>query len=311
MDISSARNKLTDLGFRNLQSHHDKDGKLLVQFGALPSENATMTKSPFHSNESDFIHFTSIENLISILNTKRFRLYNLINMDDKSEIKWANDQLKFKSPVNNELLEHIYCFSMCEANIIDNNQAKENLLWKLHGRDGNGIMLKLRIVNDTVCWHNYHLIKVKYNIDDAISVQYINEHDIQTKLDQKICSFIKNPIYNFEEETRIIFENRKYYKVTVKEWERILYPITIPDKLHKKENILYFEIPVFNFYREHQDCFKAPSMLPQNYELPKIEITEIILGYRNSEEDESILRGKIKLIDNRIKVYRTELAKNY
>jgi len=311
MTLKEAYKEIGKLGFRKNKNYRDKYNNILVQFGTIPSNNKAMEKSVYHSNEKEFIHFSSIEGLNSILNSKHFRLYNLQNMDDKTELNWAKEQLKFENLLNDNDKENLYCLSMCSSNVIDKNEPKENLLWKIHGRDGKGILFKLKISNEPLFWYNYHLINVKYDTKDAEAIKVINEEDSKTILDQKICSFIKNPIYSFEEETRIIFENRENYRVTVSKDNKTIYPIVIPDKLLKTDIVNYIEIPIWNFFRDDERKFDAPNVEGVQYKIPKIEITEIVLGYRYSKKDKSNINQKINQYDSNIKVTRTALAKYY
>lgn len=308
MNKEDALNEIGKLGYKRSQTGYS-NGELSFVFGVIPSENKQMQNSKFYSDETEFIHFTSIEGLTSIINSKCFRLYNFQNMDDVQEMSWASKMLKFTEELKNEDKEELYCFSMTSQSII-RDLSKKHLLWKIHGRDGKGILLKLKIVNDPLSWYNFHLVKVLYNHEEAKAIAYINENEEKIILDQKICSFIKNPIYNFEEETRIIFENRTGFRITYSKDDKIQYPITFNDKLLNNKNIKYFEIPISNFINDDNE-YRVTTMYQKILYKPKIEISEIVLGYRYSEIDLKNLILKIRTVNKDIKVSHSLLKKDY
>ena len=107
--------------------------KFTFRFWRLPDENYKLKNTPFfYTQQNDFIHFTSLEGLYSILNTGYIRLYNLVNMDDKLELDYAKQKLLFRGTLDNAK-EELFCFSMCSSKEIFQNEMKEHLLWKLHG----------------------------------------------------------------------------------------------------------------------------------------------------------------------------------
>lgn len=309
MNKEKALNEIDKLGYKVRQRGFNNNNELLYVFGAIPSENAQMQHSKFYSSEKEFIHFTSIEGLTSIINSKCFRLYNFQNMDDVQEMAWASKMLNFKEELKNEDKEDLYCFSMTSQSVIK-DLSKKHLLWKIHGRDGKGVLLKLKIANNPLSWYNFHLVKVLYNHQEAKAIAYINENDNKIILDQKICSFIKNPIYKFEEETRIIFENRKGFKITYSKDDTIMYPVTYNDKLLSNKNIKYFEIPISNFTKNDSE-FEVSTMYKETLYKPIIEISEIILGYRYSANDLDNLTSRINALDASIKVSYSQLGKDY
>ncbi len=274
-----------------------------------PGENHKLKGTPFfHSNENDFIHFTSLDSLYYIINTGFIRLYNFHNMDDKLEMEYALAELSFKQS-SEKAKEELYCFSMCSSEKILLDETKEHLLWKLHGRDGRGAIIRVCIENNLDKWYLYHLSKVSYGIERFLAIKKFNTDIDIEMLDNKICCFIKHPIYEFENEIRLVFDNTNPVTVTDIDKGKI-YPITYPDKLHKKENTFYFQIPLINFNNSNE-AYLAPNMQGEAFEIPKIKITEIILGYRYSEEDRINIQSKIGDKFNDVKIKITDLKRYY
>lgn len=312
--------KIEDLGYISRQISY-KDQEHLdkniynYRYWIIPEENYKLKNTPFfYNNEADFIHFTSIDSIFGILNSKHLRLYNLLNMDDKFELEYARKELSFFSPdKEDEDKEQIYSFSMCSATEILNEdpKKKKHLLWKLHGRDGKGIILRLKIVNDLKSWYNYYIAKCFYDLDNFRPIKELHEITNKEILDAKIGCFIKLPIYEFENEIRLVFDKRNSGFIKDKD-NNDTYPIIYPDKLHKSDKISYIQLPLFNFFKDKPDAYPTPmNGLQEKYEIPKICITEIILGYRYNNYNLKSLKEKIALYDPSIIVKMSDLKQYY
>ncbi|HTB32239.1 MAG TPA: hypothetical protein VK808_09455, partial [Bacteroidia bacterium] len=159
-------NKIKSLGYvirqRGYANEEDANkDNYAYRYWQIPAENKELKNTPFYYNtENDFIHFTSIDSLFGILNSRHLRLYNLLNMDDKFELEYAQKALLVKHP-DEWAKEQLYSFSMCSSSEILNEEPKKkkHLLWKLHGKDGHGVVIRLKIENDLSSWLNYYLTK--------------------------------------------------------------------------------------------------------------------------------------------------------
>lgn len=311
--IKSFGYDIRQIGYKD-QENADK-GIYNYRYWIIPEENKKLKDTKFYyDEENDFIHFTSIEALFSILNSKHLRLYNLLNMDDKYEMDYALKALSFIDAVDiNKTKEGIYILSMCSSSVILNEEPKKkkHLLWKLHGRDGKGIIIRLKIENDLSSWYNYYLTKCFYSLDNFSPIAELHAKTKNELLDIKLASFIKLPIYEFENEIRLVFDRNN------SGWREDsngnpTYPITYPDKLNKKDSISYFQLPIFNFFKNDLNAYPSPpNGLQLNYEIPKISITEIILGYRYNDEELNNITEKIKAFDQNITVRHSELRQFY
>jgi len=297
------------IGYKDDEAQEKED--YLFREWKFPENNADLLGTPFYYlQEDDFLHFTSIESIYSIINSGKIRLYNLINMDDKYELKYATEKLNLSNSNINDKKE-IYILSMCSAKSIFGNMEKEHLLWKLYGKDGFGAIIRLKLINNINSWHRFYLSEIFYNFD---LFEYISKLFNKTRkdfLDALPASFIKLPIYQFENEIRIVFDNR--HGATVKDYRgNLIYPIIHKDKVLNRKDVKYFELPLINRHnRQDFELFNTPSFDGINHELPKIEITQIILGYRYPKSKIKELKS---MIDNNlfnIEVTQTKIAKYY
>lgn len=312
--------KIKDLGYviRQIgykdQEHADKN-IFNYRYWIIPEENHKLRNTPFFYNtEDDFIHFTSLDSLFGILNSRHLRLYNLLNMDDKFELEYARNELSFFKPDKEDKdKEELYSFSMCSSNVILNEEPKKkkHLLWKLYGKDGNGVIIRLKIANDLDNWYNYYLTKCFYDLENFGAIIELNEKTDKEVLDAKVGCFIKLPIYEFENEIRLVFDKRNSGWINDKN-QNIIYPIIYPDKLHKSDKISYFQLPLYNFFKDKPETYPTPpNGMLKNYEIPKISITQIILGYRYNDSDLKNLKENVLLIDPSINVKISDLKRFY
>lgn len=311
--IEEAKNFGFEIAQENYLNEEDlKNNKHYFRFWRLPKENYKLKSTPFYfDSENDFIHFTSIESLYSILNSGFIRLYNLVHMDDKFELDFAKNKLSFNKKISINK-EDFYCLSMCSSKKILNNDTKKHLLWKLYGKNGFGAIIRLKIKNNLEKWLTFHLSEMYYNLNNFKPVKRLNTITKTEAFDSKLACFIKLPIYKFEHEIRIIFDNQN--PATFYEKKDILkYPITYPDKLHKSGNIQYFQLPLLNFQNEKKvkGIYSVPNVQGKEYEMPKLFITEVILGFRYSNTDLKNIKSKFKTISNSIIFKLSSLKKYY
>jgi hypothetical protein len=313
-------NKIKELGYDVRQigykdHEHAERGVYNYRYWIIPEENYKLKNTKFYyDKENDFIHFTSIEALFSILNSKHIRLYNLVNMDDKYELDYALKALSFINAMDiNKTKEGLFILSMCSSSEILNEEPKKkkHLLWKLHGRDGKGVIVRLKIENDLGSWYNYYLTKCFYTLENFNSIAELHAETQNELLDIKIASFIKLPIYDFENEVRLVFDNNNSGWRSDGNNNRV-YPIIYPDKLNKTGNISYCQLPLYNFFENDSNAYPTPpNGLQLEYEIPKIRIMEVILGYRYSDEDLNNIKEKIKMFDQSITVRHSDLRQFY
>jgi len=298
-------------GYQN-ETESEK-GNYNFRYWNLPMDNGKLKGGPFYyERENDFAHLTSLDKLFAILESKTIRLYNLINMDDRFEMEYGVLELGF--PSIEQILEQkkdLFCISMCSFNELDNDIVKEHLLWRLYGSSGNGVILRLAFKNDRHFWQQYHLSEVYYDTNQFQNVKELHSFKGRNYFDPKIASFLKRDIYSFENEARLIFDNRKnnVTATVMDKDEKIIYPIIKAD--NKNPGVSFLSLPLTNFYQTNAEFMGLAYANEWEYKIPKISIEEIILGYRFSKEQHASAIEKIRSFDSSIKVSTTKLRKYY
>ncbi|MFA6925159.1 MAG: hypothetical protein WC223_13020 [Bacteroidales bacterium] len=309
--------KIKEVGFQLRGSGYKDEveynkGNYTYQFWVLPERDVELETTPFYFNEkNDFIHFTSMESLNSILSSGNIRMYSLNNMDDQYEMSYAIEKYCFKKEFfeENDEKQHVYCFSMCPSELLK-DETEEHTLWNIIGRKGNGAIIRFEFLNRNR-WYNYHLSKIYYQENEWLeNIKSLNCSTTKEILDLKITGFLKNEIYSFEKEIRLLFDCRPKFSTIITRNDKQIYPIVHLDKFINKEKVSYFEMPLPQFIEDSSD-FEIFDALRQKYEIPKIKINEIILGYRFSETDVLNLKQKLNFEKLGIKIYLSKLKKWY
>ena len=297
-----------------IDEEHADRGEYSWRSWVLPRESKELKDTPFYfDSENDFIHFTSLDSLFGILNSKHLRLYNLLNMDDKFELEYARKALLLKTNSDEKVKEELYSLSMCSSSVILNEEPKKkkHLLWKLHGKDGHGVIIRLKRMNEPDTWRSYYLTKCFYDLGNFSAIKELNEITQKEILETKLACFIKLPIYEFENEIRLVFDKRNAQTISYD--GVVTYPIICPDKLNKSDKISYYQLPLYNFYKNDDDKVfpELQDFVKNKYEVPKLAITEIILGYRYTDLDLKNLKERIAKYDSTINVKLSDLKQFY
>ncbi|HET7118253.1 MAG TPA: hypothetical protein VFI29_17275, partial [Hanamia sp.] len=172
----------------------------------LPEENIFLKDTPYYyRGELHFIHWTTIEALLSILNYREIRLYNLYSPNDIKEFNFAAKVLELPAQEIEWSKRHYFTFSFCQKCELTNDH-----LWKKHGRDYKGVAIYFSIENDPAEWKKYMISKVYYDVPQKFK-EYRNEvkkfekyHGITTELDLgKFIGFHKENSFDKEMEIRL------------------------------------------------------------------------------------------------------------
>ena len=315
MNEAELLHKIRSIGFRNHMNGYSttddgSDDKLLFRCWRLPEENRDLIGTPFcYTGENDFLHFTSIDNISGILNSKHLRLYNLHNMDDKFELNYASKNLSLKNSSLDDKRD-IFILSSCSASEIlkEPSKQRKHMLWKIHGRNGYGVIIRFKFINSLNRWYRFYLTRCFYDLGNFEQIKKLNELTRLETFDSLMASFVKLPIYEFENEVRLIFDYRSGNSIS--KGGEIVFPVISQDKYFKEEYIAYFQLPIYNFFQENEEMYpKLQNSMKQKFELPKICITELILGYRYSDSDLQNIRRNISLPGANIR--HSELAEYY
>jgi hypothetical protein len=129
---------------------------------------STAFKNKFNFSE-DFIHYTSLDALMNILNTKEIRIYNCQNLNDKSELKYAAKEfgIKLCKYDLDKFRRELFIFSASSYSADLSNDDFN--LWRLYGNSGFGAGIVFGIENFEDNWDNTFFGKVSYDPKDGKS----------------------------------------------------------------------------------------------------------------------------------------------
>lgn len=162
--------------------------------------------SYFYTEEKKFIHWTSVQNLMSIINNREIRFYNLHNSSDSEEFRYSAEHLPIEKSHIDHLKKYLYTFSFCQASEINNSD-----LWNTYGNNYKGVAIEFEIVNDPGLWERFMLSKVYYelpkpliNLRDRLEKLKAQHPAITTDFDfGRLIGFHKRPDFSIEKEIRI------------------------------------------------------------------------------------------------------------
>lgn len=277
------------------------------------SNQALAFKNKF-AYTGNFIHYTSLESLLNIINSQEIRLFNCKNLNDKLELKYAVKELGIKISESELELQrqNFFILSACEYDLELCNDDFN--LWRLYSNSGAGAAIVFEIENLKDDWSNIFYGKVRYGIDNRQSndlVKFINIHqefNENYKLFENIPSIIpaiglhfKNRIWSIENEIRFIaycpFDE---YSLKTKEYEagNPYLSSTLKHTINKSGNqAAYVTLPL-NIEKLKKDYSKIIGEKDtQNYLrcIPHLKIRRIIIGHKIPVETfvaiESILQA--------------------
>jgi len=173
----------------------------------LSNKNRSFNGTNYYFKEGKkFVHWTNIQNLMSILNYREFRLYNLHNSTDENEFKYAAKKFDTIEETIDYSKSYLYTLSFCESKEINNHH-----LWTEYGKDYSGVALEFEIINDPLLWENYMLSQVYYKIPPYIDTLRKelelfrkNHKEATTHIDLgKLIAFHKQKEFSKEVEIRL------------------------------------------------------------------------------------------------------------
>ena len=189
-----------------------------MSFHARLSEiNKAFSGSQYYFNGvKKFVHWTSVQNLMSVINYREIRLYNLHNSSDEDEFKYSAQELNLADNQIDYSKSHLYTFSFCQA-----SELKNPDLWQEYGKNYQGVAIEFEIVNDPNEWKDFMLSQVYYEIPKQFvelekELELFNKKypDASTFIDLgKLIAFHKKSHFSKELEIRLStyfpFKNRE------------------------------------------------------------------------------------------------------
>jgi hypothetical protein len=196
--------------------HSVNDNIGSLNFDFMTQQNS-FDKTLFQTKvESQYIHYTSVDSLYSILNEEAIRCYPTKNMNDPMEV--VSILQKLNLPVSLEMKEKIrrslFVFSMCKygsGNLDDFN------MWRLYGKDGHGVGIVFEVENENRDWSSTIIGDVQYGNNSEIEKLFKETIDLSLKygkfnlnkdefpvLLNLLMALHKNSIWSFEKEARCV-----------------------------------------------------------------------------------------------------------
>ena len=239
----------------------------------------------YYKGKKEFFHLTSVNNLLSILNSRSFRLYNLHTANDSDEYGYVGNILELPEWKIKQAKHHLYTLSFCPISEINNETV-----WNIYGKALGGVAIIFSVDNDPSDWIKFHLSEIKYDSPENF-LNYKNRIEglkqkykgceFECDLSPLIC-FHKSAKWKEEKEVRIAtylpydgFEEMwKYSKPDV--------------RLEKGRNriVSYIELPLWvdnespQLKSEWKEELNRTQDLPTEYFIshPLIRVNEIKFG---------------------------------
>lgn len=240
----------------------------------------------FNANLNSFIHYTSIDGLLNILNSKEIRIYNLDKLNDPTEMFYAANKLNIIYDTNKikNFKSNYFVHSMCYYN--EQFQKDDINLWRLYANEGEGVGIVYEIENLDSVWQDVFLGKVIYGNDNDEYKKLQDFVEFHKNFNIKYNNFIKdvpqfiwmllllhkNNIWSIENEHRLIIAFKSNHP-----YEKLSDNFTLAKRLfhsvYKGRAVSYITLPLSTSVSNFQ------KLVPPWENIPAIRITKIILGY--------------------------------
>jgi len=269
----------------------------------IPPENKNLVNCQYFYKNKTVVHFSNIPALISILQEKAIRLYNLHNLNDPREFKFSARLFGLEDEIVEDARTNIFLISFCEREILSEIKNEFNL-WRLYGHNGKGIVIVFSIHNDQIDWRDFHLSEVFYGtrkrevFNELIDlVDNFNKTEPKITIDfGKLIPFHKSKLFEFEKEVGLIFDRREMRagvkNRTLYNQEKQIFPLIQTDLLkmiEQKDKVRYLKIPIYTSDNPETESW-----------IPVLKIEQIIIGYNYMEEASKIIESIKELSQNNL-----------
>lgn len=259
----------------------------------------TSTQYYYDTNNKDFIHFTSLNSLLSIIENRCIKLYTLDNANDPNEIDFISKKYKNLYEYR-ELKKEIFSFSFSKKNC-----QNDLNLWRFYGLEGKGIGIIFGFVNTPDKWRNFHLSEIFYgnckekkridNLNKALLKYNKNKLPISSNLNL-LYGFHKPKAFNEEKEVRLIFYSQYDTEKQINKSHTTYSNSNIKGKQHPliqksfskyNEVVRYLSLPLLSKFNDEVD----EHFLEYS---PQIKIKGVALGFQISKKKENATRVLIQ-----------------
>jgi len=300
---------------------------------SLPTKFSEYKNTDYYFKDEDkkFIHFTSLNTFIKIIDSGYFFANQLTYHDDPLELIYAGKEILDVISIEqlNELKKYLYSLSMC---IFDDEKSIAAFnMWRLYGDGGNGIGIVFSFCSNKDNWKNTFLSSIYYgNKDKGLDKfrRFSEAHKIfmdkypmfkmkpysfaKENIPNDIGLFLalhKNSIFDGEEEVRFLksFLNddkncdvrNKSIGLTIDKKNNLHKTYKIPIVSEKNIKRVAFENGNTQITGFQNKFFKDINSINEYInDAPFIIIEKVILGYRYNDEDLSRIKKKIAAMVN-------------
>jgi len=255
----------------------------LSSYSSLLSYDNLFTDTKYHCVDKKFIHFTSWDNALKILESGYLRMSQFNKLDDKKELVYAAEIFENKNKNDNDWIKtkkNKYCLSACKSS---NENISSSDMWNTYGKEGYGVCIEysLEMGNFPVMLlgnifygdkeldviKNLHKDYLTFNKRTGLSIQ----DPIETNIE--LFAFHKTEEFAKEKEKRLFFRYEKFISK--------IYNSLIETSIEENnEKMNYFKL----YFSGRENEFPLG--------LPKIRIERIILGPNCTSEIEKLTTFK-------------------
>lgn len=264
-----------------------------------------LTKSFNHNDigtkNIELAHYTSIDSLLNIINSKNVRLYNCNNLNDTKELIFAAK--KFDLPLTEEEISEFrrqhFVLSTCK---VDKENREDFNMWRLYGQNGKGVCIQFETDPMFSNWSGIIANEVTYLDDLTPSVirEFFKFHfsfQEEYKIFQNTPNFIpllllfnKEKIWSIENEFRILAScsfDKYSSKInsTLSSSSSPWLSKTLKHTVNSSGNLVsYLELPI----EVDPNLNKTVEILGKEINVseryPHLKIKRVVIGYDVSEK---------------------------
>jgi hypothetical protein len=285
--------------------------------GKIQLSGKFMNERALSNGNVQFIHYTSLRNAMSILNSGRIRLYNCFNLNDPSEIKWLLE----KSPVEfspGEIETFKQEHFILSGSIYKTEHDEDFNLWRLYGDNGAGVGIVFEVDERVHNWPTVYLQNISYSGDDhSMEYKYFKFHkdfDKQYQLFENKPDFfailatgVKNSIWSIEREFRVVV-NTKFDRHSLQPKEGIHTNALLSSTLqHEYKDdgrfVSFIELPL-HLNGGKSNKFKlsySQSEVDSTKYVPSLRVKKIIFGPNSKFKQISDISVYLSWLQKRLK----------
>lgn len=289
--ISEARKYFPGINASNISSLFNPEIHPEPISGKIQLSGRFINETALQNGPLSFIHYTTVQNTMNILNSGNVRLYNCLNLNDPSEIKYLlkKSELTFS---DDEIEQYKREHFILSGSMYNSATDEDFNLWRLYGDSGQGIGIVFEIDDKIKNWNNIYIQKVTYGNDDVLNefFKFHKTFNLEYSLFENkpdffalLATSIKNDIWSVEKEFRVVVHS-EFDQIMLQPENPNLSPLISQTLKHElKDNgklVSYVEIPLHlnnHSPRKVKSPFKNEEIELLDY-VPNLKIKKLILG---------------------------------